>query len=175
MVLKQALLSLPSDLVEAITFAYNPCNLICKNFEKEKESAEYGAFTFEMNDRRIKFRMAKITPTKIGQFVTLWKRIGDSEIMPYDREDPIDFFIVSVRKGEKLGQFVFSKKILVEKDIVSNAGKGGKRAMRVYPPWDRTESSQAKKTQVWQSMYFFEISADSTDNIAKFQQLLQLT
>ncbi|OQA36315.1 MAG: MepB protein [Candidatus Dependentiae bacterium ADurb.Bin331] len=29
--------------------------------------------------------------------------------------------------------------------------------MRVYPPWDIPESQQAKKTQAWQLIYFFEI------------------
>jgi hypothetical protein len=37
----------------------------------EAESAEYGAYTFELNDLSVRFRVAKITPTKIGQFVTL--------------------------------------------------------------------------------------------------------
>lgn len=71
--------------------------------------------------------------------------------------DPIDLFIVSVRKNELLGELVFPKNVLLEKGFVSKNGKDGKRAMRVYPPWDVTESEQAKKTQSWQLLYFFEI------------------
>jgi hypothetical protein len=36
----------------------------------ERESIEYGACDFELNGLSIKFRVAKTTPTKIGQFVT---------------------------------------------------------------------------------------------------------
>ena len=64
---------------------------------------------------------------------------------------------VSVRDAEHFGQFVFPKAVLYEKGIVSKDGKSGKRAMRIYPPWDITDSRQAKKTQAWQLMYFFEI------------------
>ena len=152
-----------SDLLAAIQLAYEPSGLTCKNLVKEEESEEYGASVFETNNMRVKFRVGKITPTKTGQFVTLWKRIGGGVILPHDLDDPIDLFIVSVRNAEHFGQFVFPKTVLFEQDIVSKEGKGGKRAMRVYPPWDITESKQAKKTQTWQRMYFFEIPNGSVD------------
>lgn len=156
-------LNIHPDLFEAIKFAYEPRGLQAHNFFEEAESKDYGAFTFEMNDKRIKFRVGKITPTKIGQFVTLWKRIGSGPIMPYDMSDPIDLFVISVRKPGHLGQFVFPKNILLEKGIVSKEQIGGKRAIRVYPPWDITESSQAKRSQDWQLKYFFEINNKSID------------
>jgi hypothetical protein len=147
------------DLLAAQTLVYEPIGWACKNLVKETESEEYGAFDFELNQHRIKFRVAKITPTKIGQFVTLWKRIGTGPIQPYDMADPIDFFIVSVRDGARFGQFIFPKAVLCAKGIVSKDGNGGKRAMRVYPAWDIAENPQAKKTQAWQLQYFFEILA----------------
>jgi len=55
---------------------YKRLDMLCTNLHQEPESAEYCAYTFDLNNRRITFRLAKITPTKIGQFVTLWKRIG---------------------------------------------------------------------------------------------------
>lgn len=125
--------------------------------EQEAESKEYGACTFRMNNQIVKFRVAKITPTKTGQFVTLWKRIGNGTIMPYDTTDPIDLFIISVRSGEHLGQFIFPKDVLQRKGFISSDGIGGKRAMRVYPPWDKPDSRQAKNTQNWQLLYFAEI------------------
>lgn len=161
------------DLLTTVKLAYEPNGLVCKNFEKEAESEEYGAFTFEMNTLRIKFRAGKITPTKIGQFVTLWKRIGDGEILPHDLDDPIDFYIVSARHGEHFGQFVFPKTVLFEKGILSKGGKGGKRAMRIYPPWDITESLQAKKTQAWQLMYFFETATENVD-ICRVRDLFKI-
>lgn len=149
--------SINPDLLAAQNIAYTPSKLMITNVVNEPESQKYGACTFEMNNKIIKFRTARITPTKIGQFVTMWKRIGNGLIVPYDLADSVDFFIVSVRSGHHFGQFVFPKKVLYETGFVSKQGKGGKRAMRVYPPWDIPESRQAKKTQAWQLIYFFEI------------------
>ncbi|MCX5922729.1 MAG: MepB family protein [Candidatus Dependentiae bacterium] len=145
------------DLIAAQELVYESCGFICKNIVQKTESQEYGACTFEMNNNIIKFRVAKITPTKIGQFVTLWKRIGTGPIMPYDMADSVDLFVVSVRNAEHFGQFVFPKSVLWQKGFVSKDEIGGKRAMRVYPPWDITDSPQAKKTQSWQLLYFVEI------------------
>ncbi len=124
-----------------------------------------------MNHRNLKFRVAKITPTKIGQFVTIWKRIGRGPIQPFDIEDPFDLVVVSVRTPEHFGQFVFPKHVLYEKGIVSKHGKGGKRAIRVYPPWDKTGSKQASMTQKWQLPYFFEIPINTCVDITRVQVL----
>ncbi len=43
--------------------------------------------------------------------------------------------------------------------------------MRIYPPWDVTDSVQAKKTQAWQLKYFFHVSPKA--DMARFQELLQ--
>lgn len=162
---------MPTDLIEAQKLIYEPHGWLIKKFEKEVESEEYEACIFEMNDRRIKFRTAKITPTKIGQFVTLWKRIGRGPIMPYDVADPIDLFIVSVKSEQHFGQFVFPKDVLYEKGILSKDGKGGKRAIRVYPLWDKTDNTQAKKTQAWQLQYFFEILQNKDRDAASIKKL----
>ena len=144
----------PADLLIAEKLLYEPQELFLTGITQEKESHDYDACTFLLNNKYVLFRSAKITPTKNGQFVTLWKRIGDSVIMPYDSADSIDFCIISVRKAERLGQFIFPKQILVDKGYISQDKKGGKRAMRVYPPWDNPESKQAEKTQKWQLQYF---------------------
>src|SRR5207302_11114262 len=96
----------------------------------------------------------------------LWKRIGKGPIMPYDMADDFDFFVVAVRNKDRFGQFVFPKSVLCEKGVISQDGKGGKRAMRVYPAWDIADNSQAKKTQSWQLNYFIEVKTDdSVDNL----------
>lgn len=79
----------------------------------EPESVEYGAYTFGLNDLSIKFRGAKITTTKAGQFVTLWKRIANGSIQPHDISDPVDLFIISTSKDNYLGHFVFPKSVTV--------------------------------------------------------------
>jgi len=126
--------SMHSDLREAQEQAYAPNNLILTNITQEEESQEYAACSFNLNQHRIKFRTAKITPTKIGQFVTFWKRLGSGPILPYDISDEFDFLIVSVRHKDQLGQFVFPKYVLYSRGVISKDGKDGKRAIRVYPP-----------------------------------------
>lgn len=166
--------AIPLDLLKAQKDIYEPLNLTCKNLSQEAESKEYGAYTFELNDRRVKFRVAKITPTKIGQFVTLWKRIGMGPILPYDMADSIDLFIISVRNTQHFGQFVFPKFVLYEKGILSNKGLGGKRAMRVYPSWDIPNNPQAIKTQAWQLKYFFEMPPHDNSDMQKIRKLFDV-
>jgi hypothetical protein len=57
-----------------------------------------------------------------------------------------------VRASNHFGYFIFPKTVLCEKGIVSKNKKDGKRAMRIYPSWDRTGNPQA-----WQLLCFFEI------------------
>ncbi len=107
-------------------------------------------------DKCVISRVAKITPTKNGQFVTFWKRSFEGPIIPYDVSDPFDLLVVSVKNAEQCGRFVFPKDILVKQGVISSGTQEGKRAFRVYPPWDIPESKQAAKTQAWQLSYFFE-------------------
>jgi len=153
-----ALKEFPEDLITAQSVLQTSCGFNYTQPIAEEESADYAAYTFELNGLSVKYRIAKITPTKIGQFVTLWKRIGNGPIQPFDSTDQIDLFVISTRDGNRFGQFVFSKIILQEKGIISTGQKEGKRAIRVYPPWDITISKQAQKTQQWQLGYFMEIT-----------------
>ncbi|MGK5037841.1 MepB family protein [Janthinobacterium sp. LB3P118] len=125
----------------------------------EAESADYGACRAELHGQRLLLRMAKTTPTKSGQFVTVWKRPhADAEIAPLDEADPVDVVIIAVGDGAQHGFFVFSRAVLLERGVMSRAGSGGKRALRVYPPWCVPESGQAQRTQHWQSACF--VAAD---------------
>lgn len=159
------------DLLAVKTEVYNPGHFDCSALQREVESADYGAYEFVLNARRITFRVAKITPTKIGQFVTLWKRVGSGPIQPFDRSDPVDCFVVSTRHAENFGQFVFPTSVLCAHDIVSKQGVGGKRAIRVYPPWDKTESRQAQKTQRWQLDYFLDLSPGRPIDLVRAKSL----
>lgn len=164
--------SLPDDLLLSKTLVYDKCSYECSLPIQEAESSEYGAHEFKVNNLSIKFRIAKTTPTKIGQFVTLWKRSKAGPIAPFDLSDKIDFFIISTRKGKRLGLFIFPKAVLCEHGIVSNKTTEGKRAIRVYPSWDKTESKQAQKTQKWQLNYFLEIPEKGNIDIKQFKALL---
>lgn len=162
--------SIPTDLLNSKEKVFDLMDFELNDLRKENESEEYSAFRFSLNHKKICYREAKITPTKTGQFVTLWKRNQTGIIEPFDYSDAIDFVIVSVRKEENWGQFIFPKSILLEKGIFSTEKKEGIRATRVYPPWDETSSKQAQKTQKWQLDYFFnfcniEIDSDTLKKI----------
>jgi hypothetical protein len=136
---------------------YDKCSLNISDFIFEPESKEYNACNFKLNGLVIISRSAKITPKKAGQFVTFWKRRGNGPIEPLNENDRIDFYVVNVRTENQFGQFVFPKFVLIKKAIISTDKKEGKRAFRVYPPWDFVESKQAERTQKWQLNYFYEI------------------
>ncbi len=161
------------DLLLAEKF-YKPSGLVLQNLKTEDESADYGASEFRIKNQSIKFRVGKITPTKVGQFVTFWKRLGMGPILPYDSNDSIDFLVVSVRNEKYFGHFIFPKTILCEKGIISFNGREGKRAMRIYPPWDKVDNSQAKKTQAWQLKYFIDFSENVNSDFERIRRLFEV-
>ena len=122
----------------------------------EAESAGYGACRAELHGARLVLRIARTTPTKTGQFVTVWKRSHpDADIAPLDEGDPLDFVIVAVDDGgTRRGLFLFSRAVLLQRGVLSRAGCGGKRALRVYAPWCAPASAQAQRTQRWQAACF---------------------
>lgn len=133
---------------------WEPAGLACAEVQAEPESADYCAHALNLAGRRSVFRSAKTTPTKAGQFVTLWQRSAEGPIRPFDKNDGVALFIVRAGSGAGLGQFVFPVGALVRHGVVSVDGKGGKRALRVYPPDVEVGSEQARRTQKWQCEYF---------------------
>ena len=167
------LAAVPTDLLIAKELVYQPAGLDYSDLEAEKESADYSAYSFNLNGLAVKYREAKITPTKTGQFVTLWKRNEKGPIEPFHLSDNIDLFIISTRNHDLFGQFIFPKSVLHKKGIVSDNNKEGKRAIRVYPPWVQTNNKQAAKTQQWQSEYFLEISTVEKIDLPLAKRLLK--
>ncbi|KAF2326167.1 MepB family protein [Flavobacterium nitrogenifigens] len=159
------------DLLLSKESIFDKAALQMTSLKKENESEEYSAFRFDLDNKNICYREAKITPTKTGQFVTLWKRNQSGTIEPFDYSDNIDFVIVTVRKDQNWGQFIFPKKTLLEKGIFSTESKEGIRATRVYPAWDQTTSKQAQKTQKWQLDHFFNFSDQSKIDLEKLKKV----
>ena len=162
------------DFFNTKNILYDQCNFTLLKLNAEEESSEYGACTFILNNLNIRFRVAKITPKKIGQFVTLWKRIGEGPTQPYDSNDDVAFFVISTRCDNHFGQFIFPKPVLIEKDIFSLNGNGGKCGIRVYPPWDKAENSQAKRTQKWQLQYFLNLTSGTPVDLEHAESLYSI-
>jgi hypothetical protein len=164
---------LPHELVTAIEQMYKPAGMtLTHEAQREPQSAEYEACRLGLDDQVVVFRVAKTTPTKIGQFVTLWKRpTSTSEIAPFDTGDGVAFVVVSVADDTHCGQFVFDQKILAAKGVMSIDGIGGKRAMRVYPPWTRPVAKQAIRTQNWQLKYFLVLEQNGNADVVQVRQL----
>jgi hypothetical protein len=161
---------LQKKIKQAEQSLYKNLGLSVSSIFPEPESHEYNACTFLLNEIKVRYRTAKITPTKVGQFVTFWKRLATGPIAPYHQTDDFDLLIIGVRKNDHIGQFIFTKSVLADKGILSTDIKEGKRGFRVYPPWDKADNSQAVKTQEWQLDYFLDLSQEKPD-ISKAQQL----
>ena len=163
-----------SELQLINKYIFEVCGIELKNVETELESQDYFAHTFELNNQQVKFRMAKITPTKTGQFVTIWKRNDNGITEPHNLSDEFEFYIIATREATKFGVFIFNKTVLSENKILTNRNVEGKRGIRVYPTWSLTTNKQAQKTQNWQIKYFVNISKDKQIDTSKAKKLLNL-
>lgn len=164
--------SIHDDLKVVKELVYDKCGFDLTNLKQNIESKEYGACTFELNGKTILQRVSKITPTKTGQFVTIWKRNGNGITEPLDNSDDFDFIIITARDKDNFGQFIFPKSVLADYGIITRNGKEGKRGIRVYPPWYIATNKQVMKTQSWQTQYFLTIKNDSSIDPNLIKKLL---
>jgi hypothetical protein len=171
--IKKDVEAFPASLEEFNKLVYQPCGFNLAHFRLNRESAEYDACFFELNGKHIQYRMSKITPSKVGQFVTIWKRNKDGQTAPFDVSNNIHFIVITSVKGSSRGQFIFPASIMIEKGIFAQNEKKGKRGIRVYPPWDKTETNQALKTQAWQIKYFLSLNAENSTTKALATKLFE--
>lgn len=163
---------LPPTLLTSSEWVYLPLGYQITDYQKESESLEYSAAGFVLNGLKVKHRLAKITPSKTGQFVTIWKRDEKGITTPFNALDDLDLIIISAESGDHFGQFIFPKAVLVQHKIITQNEVEGKRGIRVYPPWDFVTSKQAAKTQQWQTQYFLPISKQAAIDTALAKKLL---
>ena len=137
----------------------------------EIDNADYGAAVARVGPRRLRFRVARVTPRKVGLFVAVWRRSPTGSTEPFPVDD-VDLLVILTREGRHAGQFVFPRSALQSHGIGSVAGHGGKRGFRVYPPWSLTDNAQAIRTQSWQGAFFLDTS-DGVD-LERLRALLGL-
>lgn len=165
----------------------------------ENDNGAHISISFALNEKRVLFCTSKVTPGRPGHFVCCYKKSHGLN-QPYHVSDTFDAFLISCAYEDPAGtllhrgQFLFEKKLLVEKKILSSESSLGKMAMRVFPPWSegmseaaksvaiggvinlnpRKEfSAHAKKSQQWQLARFIDFSdCDSGDVRDAFQAVL---
>ena len=167
--------SFHNDLKIAKELVYDKCGFGLTDPKLNSESVEYGACSFGLNGKTVQHRVSRITPTKTGQFVTIWKRNKDGITQPFDISDDIDFIIITSKSGDNFGQFIFPKSVLVDKGIITRNGNRGKRGIRVYPLWDIATNKQAEDTKSWQTKYFFTIKSDNSTDLNLIKKLFTKT
>ncbi len=146
-----------NDLKHTKELVYDQHGLVIKDLLIHPEGSNYSACSYQLNGKVIEYRKSKITPSKTGQFVTIWKRTKEGITRPFNSSDNLDFIIISSFHVQNFGLFIFPKSVLEDKGIISHKGKEGKRGIRVYPAWDIVKNKQAEKTQSWQIRYFQEV------------------
>ncbi len=142
-------------------------------FKSDLEGQDYEAGYFNINSKRVISRRAKLTPKKIGQFVTLWMRNVENQTCPFSVDQYFDMVVINVVNGDLCGQFVFPKDLLENKRIVSSERSAGKRGFRLYAPWDQPESKQAISSKKWQTKYFLDFMLDKKTLMRKAAELYQ--
>lgn len=163
------------DLNWAITNIYLPSGFRITEPQIEIEGSDYAPYAFMIDTFNVRFRVAKITPKKQGLFVGLWRRgANNRSYQPYDISDGIDFIVISVRSGPIFGQFIFPVRILLSNGIISRDSNGGKLGIRVYPPWAIAESTQARKTQEWQTRYFLPVKDNDNKVLMQCRRLFKV-
>ena len=138
----------------------------------DQECEEYLGLNFNIDQLSIKFRKAKITPKKTGQFVTLWKRDSEDQTTPFNVNDNFDFYIIAAKQGNNFGFFLFPKSVLSQNKILTNGKSEGKRGFRIYPDWTKPGSKQAEKTKSWQTKYFIDLTNNESKSVEKFNFIL---
>jgi hypothetical protein len=165
-----------NEFYKALTFVnnnfYEPNHFIINDIREEAQNSDYGAGIFQLNSKSVRFRVAKKTPTKIGQFVAFWEKDRNHKNQAFSFEHATDFLVINTFKNKNnYGQFVFPKEILLKQNILKTATTNGKMAIRVYPRWETPTSKQAIETQKWQLEYFVEVNKQ---NQLPLQELLKL-
>ncbi|MFE7820249.1 MepB family protein [Priestia megaterium] len=127
---------------------------------------------FNKQGQYIRFRVAKTTPNKVGQFVSFWEKDGAHKNQAFSYGKATDLLVINTfTSTNRFEQFIFPKEVLLKQKNLKTATTKGKMAIRVYPIWDKPTSKQAMETQKWQLEYFVETNGANNFPHQKFLKL----
>lgn len=158
------------ELIDKLIF--KTCGIEITGLMENLESHKYSAHGFALNGIKAQFQLAKITPSKTGQFVTIWQRDDKGITQPYKIDDNFTLYIIAVKDNNKQGVFIFPKAELYKHKILAGESSKGKRGIRVYASWDAALSKQAQKTKNWQTQFFIDLSSAVDIDITLAKNLL---
>lgn len=164
-----------TEITRLNNLIFKPLKLNITEIIPDLECDEYSGFNFKINENRIKFRRSKLTPKKVGQFVTFWKRDSDGKTVPFSVNDDFDFYLISIEENESSGFFIFPKAVLEKENLISSELKVGKRGFRIYADWHFPNSKQAEKTKLWQTQFFIIFDNKESIILEKFEKILKTT
>ncbi len=124
----------------------------------EAQGSDYEAGRITSGSGTWRIRTARITPTKPGAFVAVWRRSPAGTTEPFDSSDTCDGLMVFVEDLHRFGVFNFTREHLVDLGVLQSAHSRGKRGFRVYPSWCTGLNSQAARTQRAQASAFVDLS-----------------
>ncbi|MGG5318234.1 MepB family protein [Enterococcus sp. AZ072] len=133
-----------------------------ENLQSENQNQDYEGTIFSMNSVSFRSRLAKSTPKKKGYFVAFWEKDSEGKNQPFSYFDSPEKLIIVILDGQRSGQFVFPKDILLKNGILKGPNSKGKMSIRVYPIWEQDLNKTAFTTKKWQTEFFIDTSA-STD------------
>lgn len=123
----------------------------------EQQGSNYEAGVALIDGQLWRVRTARITPTKPGAFVAVWRRAESGDTEPFPETDTVMGLLVFVDDGPMSGVFRFSQAHLARLGVTSGPVRAGKRGFRVYPEWcaglnPTAMKAQADQASAWTSL-----------------------
>lgn len=120
----------------------------------EEQNSDYESGCAKLEGTWWRVRTARITPTKPGAFVAIWRRNSEGNTEPFSTDDDCAGLLVFVSDEDRFGVFRFPTAALGELGVYSSQRSAGKRGFRLYPIWYTSLNSQAIRTQGKQAPFF---------------------
>ncbi|RZU62765.1 MepB family protein [Zhihengliuella halotolerans] len=126
----------------------------------EEQNSDYESGIVDINGEHWRIRTARITPTKAGAFVAVWRRNADGETEPFPADEAVSGLMVFVVDGHRRGCFRFTSERLAELGITRGNRSPGKRGFRLYPSWCEDLNPTAARAQAAQASSFSVLNAN---------------